>query len=414
MIGSLFSGYGGLDMAAEALGFGPTAWHCEIEPAPARVLAHRWPGVPNLGDITAVDWTQVQPVDVITGGFPCQDISNAGKRAGIEGARSGLWSHYADAVRVLRPRLVLVENVGALLGRGMGRVLGDLAALGYDARWVSVRASDAGAPHGRQRIFIVAADASSEPWRIGDGDDVRARSREVERETTAGRGRAPADTRGEVVGLGAGLRASEHAGQRRGRPCDDAREDAPDADIEGRQGTEPAGRRDVPARCAAPHTEGDGRDEGRTEPARLERRPDAVVGGSAVADAPDADGGRREVGAQQHGAAAQDSADGGPRGRHPDGHSRPADVEWGPYAGAIRRWEHAIGRRAPRPTEPGSQGGERLSSRFVEWMMGLPAGWVCDVPGLTRNEQLKMLGNGVVPQQAILAFTALLTSEVAA
>jgi site-specific DNA-cytosine methylase len=93
---------------------------------------------------------------VLSGGFPCQDISYAGKGEGIDGERSGLWSEYARIIRELRPRYVVVENVAALLGRGMERVLGDLAAIGYDAEWQSIRASDVGAPHRRERIWIVA------------------------------------------------------------------------------------------------------------------------------------------------------------------------------------------------------------------------------------------------------------------
>lgn len=162
-IGSLFSGYGGLDMAAEAVFGGTTAWHSEVDQHASKVLALRWPGVPNLGDIAAVDWSTVEPVDVIAGGFPCQDISSAGRGAGIkEGTRSGLWYRYADAVRVLRPRFVFVENVGALVVRGLDIVLGDLAALGYDAEWTSLRASDVGAPHRRERIFLLAWPAADD------------------------------------------------------------------------------------------------------------------------------------------------------------------------------------------------------------------------------------------------------------
>jgi len=155
--GSLFTGTGALDMAAaEVLGAEP-AWFCDLDPGASALLAHHYPDVPNLGDITAVDWTTVEPVDVLTGGFPCQDISNAGRREGIIGARSGLWSYYADAIRVLRPRYVLIENVAALVVRGLDRVLADLAALGFDAEWATVRASDVGAPHQRERVFIAAA-----------------------------------------------------------------------------------------------------------------------------------------------------------------------------------------------------------------------------------------------------------------
>jgi DNA (cytosine-5)-methyltransferase 1 len=120
-------------------------------------MALRFPDAENLGDITQIDWSSFnERPDIICGGFPCQDISLAGKGAGIDGDRSGLWRCYADAIRVLRPRGVLVENVAALLSRGIDRVLGDLAACGYDAEWDCIPAASVGAPHRRDRIFIVA------------------------------------------------------------------------------------------------------------------------------------------------------------------------------------------------------------------------------------------------------------------
>ena len=154
---SLFSGIGGLDLGLERAGMEIVA-HSEIDPYACRVLKKHWPGVPNLGDITKVEWGEsIGRVDVIAGGFPCQDISLAGKGAGInEGTRSGLWAEYARAIRHIRPRYVIVENVAALLGRGLDRVLGDLASLGYDAEWSMLSACAFGAPHPRERLFIVA------------------------------------------------------------------------------------------------------------------------------------------------------------------------------------------------------------------------------------------------------------------
>lgn len=154
-IGSLFAGIGGFDLAARWMGW-ETAWFSEIDPYASSVLAKHWPGVPNHGDITKIDFTQVEPVDMLCGGFPCQDISNAGKREGIDGERSGLWREYARAIRELRPRYVVVENVAALLARGMGTVLGDLSEVGYDAEWAVLSANDVGAPQLRERVWIVA------------------------------------------------------------------------------------------------------------------------------------------------------------------------------------------------------------------------------------------------------------------
>jgi DNA (cytosine-5)-methyltransferase 1 len=153
----LCTGYGGLDLAVHAVLGGRLVWYAETDRHARTVLAARFPGIPNLGDIRAVDWSQVAPVDVLTAGFPCQNISDAGRREGIHGDKSSLWSAVADAVRVLRPRLVFVENVAALLRRGLDVVQADLAALGYDTSWICLRASDIGAAHRRDRLFLLAA-----------------------------------------------------------------------------------------------------------------------------------------------------------------------------------------------------------------------------------------------------------------
>lgn len=179
-IGSLFSGYGGLDLAVEAFTGGKTVWYCEFDAAPSKILEHNFPGIPNYQDVRSVDWTQIEPVDILTGGFPCQDVSLAGRRAGMmEGTRSGLWSEFANAIDILRPRMVVIENVRGLLSasassdleypdevldeaggkpilNAIATVCGDLADLGYDAEWATVPASEAGAPHRRERVFIVA------------------------------------------------------------------------------------------------------------------------------------------------------------------------------------------------------------------------------------------------------------------
>lgn len=179
-IGSLFSGYGGLDLAVMNVTGATMAWHCEWEDAPSKILEKHFPGVPNYRDVTKVDFTQVEPVDILTGGFPCQDLSLAGKRAGLkDGTRSGLWSEFARAIDELKPKLVVIENVRGLLSakadngmeyneedlatlngrppiRAMGAVLGDLADRGYSAKWTGIRAADAGAAHNRFRVFIIA------------------------------------------------------------------------------------------------------------------------------------------------------------------------------------------------------------------------------------------------------------------
>lgn len=190
-IGALFAGYGGLDRAVSEVTGAELAWVCEWDDAPAKILAHHYPDVPNFCDVSQVDWSSVPPVDILTGGFPCQDVSLAGSRRGLkDGTRSGLWSEFAKAIDVVRPKLVVIENVRGLLSAGaysdvepcawclgddageshlraLGAVLGDLADLGYDARWQGVRAADAGAPHNRFRVFIVAYPGGGRNWGRG-------------------------------------------------------------------------------------------------------------------------------------------------------------------------------------------------------------------------------------------------------
>jgi DNA (cytosine-5)-methyltransferase 1 len=154
-IGSLFSGIGGLERALESLGM-RTTWQVECDGYARSVLWQHWPLVPKYEDVCAVGAAHLCPVDVICGGFPCHGISDAGLRLGLDDPRSGLWREFARIVRELRPRYVFVENVAALRVRGLGRVLGDLAKIGYDAQWDCVRAADVGAPHLRNRLFILA------------------------------------------------------------------------------------------------------------------------------------------------------------------------------------------------------------------------------------------------------------------
>lgn len=154
-VGDLFSGIGGFSLGLERAGM-RTRWFSEVDPYASAVLRKHWADVPNHGDIRNVRRGTVEPVDVLCGGFPCQDISSAGKRAGIDGGRSGLWAEYARVIGELRPRYVIVENVADLLNRGLGRVLGDMAALGYDAEWHCIPASFVGAPQARERVWIVA------------------------------------------------------------------------------------------------------------------------------------------------------------------------------------------------------------------------------------------------------------------
>lgn len=164
-VGSLFSGAGLGDIAAEAVGLSHV-WFCECDPFARAVLERRWPDVPVFHDVRDVHAKSAKRVDIVIGGFPCQDISVGGKGAGITGKRSGLWSQYARIIRELRPRYAVVENVKALLGRGLDRVLGDLAEIGYDAEWDVFPAAAFGAPHLRERVILVAYPEALEGERV--------------------------------------------------------------------------------------------------------------------------------------------------------------------------------------------------------------------------------------------------------
>ena len=164
--GGLFEGYGGTTMAAAlALGELDTRWVSDIKPASVKLLAHRHPEVPNLGDMTEIDWSAAPPVDVLTASWPCQPHSPAGKRLGEADPRA-LWPFVARAVAQTRPAIFLGENVARIASNGeLRRVVRSLAGLGYVGSWRCVRASDLGACHQRNRCFVVAVDPAADAWR---------------------------------------------------------------------------------------------------------------------------------------------------------------------------------------------------------------------------------------------------------
>lgn len=166
----LFAGIGGFSLGLERTGAFKTELFCEIDPFCQKVLRKHWPDVPIHEDITTLHGETGQ-FDVLTGGFPCQDLSYAGKGAGIEGERSGLWSEFARLIREIRPKFIIVENVPALLNRGMGVVLGDLAKGGYDAEWQCLPAAAFGAPHIRDRVWVLAYPRRQLRTVQGDGVD---------------------------------------------------------------------------------------------------------------------------------------------------------------------------------------------------------------------------------------------------
>ena len=186
-IGSLFAGIGGLELGLERAGVGRTVWQVELDPFCRQVLARHWPNATRYEDVTTVDWSTVEPVEVLCGGFPCQPFSSAGARGGVFDPRWG-WPWFAHAIGVLRPRYVVVENVAALTTDPIawGCLLGDLHALGFDAEWEVLPASAFGAPHRRERLFLVAYPA-------GEGLEGRIEpttTRETQRELPCGLGRA--------------------------------------------------------------------------------------------------------------------------------------------------------------------------------------------------------------------------------
>ena len=314
-IGSLFSGYGGLDLAID----GRVEWYSEIEPAACRVLEAHHGDTPNIGNVTqygdcgcaeVIPWDHLPRVDVITAGYPCQPFSQAGKRKGKDDERH-LWPYVRDAIRVLQPAFAVLENVRGHLTLGLDIVLGDLADMGWDARWGVVRASDAGAPHHRARIFIVAyPDSASGETRQHAGHD-------------------GSRIRVESMGFASPTADSDSNGY--GREL---------------------------------HTRGVASVERQNEKtAREQQRTRGEPDTSGVAG-------------------------------------------YGKYQRAIERWEPIVGRRAPAPTMGDRKGRPQLNPVFVEWMMGLDEGWVTG-HGLSRSQELKMLGNGVVPQQARLALSLL-------
>ena len=285
-IGSLCTGYGGLDMAVEAYFNAEMVWCAEIDKYASKLIEQRF-NKPNLGDIKQIKWDEVEPVDILTAGYPCQPFSHAGQRKGTQDERH-IWPYIIEAISRIRPSIVVLENVRGHLSLGFQEVLKDLAQNGYDAKWQIVRASDVGAPHQRARLFIVAY-----PTSIGQPSRITCRS-----ETS--------------------LTRTTHDGCITDTDCNSCTQS----------------RRAI----NSVHIEGEGlrngEDQGQT------------------------------------------------------------------------RHEYGFSLQMDRQTVPSTLDQDRLNVKFVEYMMGLPSGWVTDL-GFTRAQQLKMLGNGVVPQQAYHALELL-------
>jgi DNA (cytosine-5)-methyltransferase 1 len=280
-IGSLCTGYGGLDMAVEAYFGAETVWTSDVDKYASLAIKERLEK-PNIGDLTQVDWSKLERIDILTAGYPCQPFSQAGQRKGTNDKRH-IWPHIAKAISIFRPRIIILENVRGHLSLGFKEVLKDLAQLGYDAKWSIVRASDVGAPHQRARLFIVA----------------------------------------------------------------------------------------YPNRYA--------REESRRTGGNIHESSIEIINGS-----------NREI----NGCGSEDACNPDHKQLSPDGKMSKLGRRFD------TRFEMSM-RSIPDPLENG-----KLNTKFVEYMMGLPEGWVTDLP-ISRAQQFKLLGNGVVPQQAYRALQLL-------
>jgi DNA (cytosine-5)-methyltransferase 1 len=276
-IGSLCTGYGGLDMAVEAYFQAETIWTCEFDKHASKVIEKRI-DKPNYGNLKTTNWDEVEPIDILTAGYPCQPFSQAGLRKGTEDERH-LWPYIKEIIRKLRPSYVILENVRGHFGLGFREVLSGLTAIGYDARWTLIRASEVGAPHRRERLFILAYPNSTR-WPRAKPSDLQTPQPRNSSSTNK------------------------------------------------------------------PFT-----------------------------------------------AYAENRGDGCLLSRIQE-----SDTKLGSSLDAIRS---IYSQEIPPPLDKG-----RLNVQFVEYMMGLPKGWVTDID-LPRSQKLKILGNGVVPQQAYRAIELL-------
>ena len=300
-IGSLCSGYGGLDMAVEAYFNAETVWMCDNDKYASVVIEKRW-GLPNLGNLKEVDWTTVKPIDILTAGYPCQPFSNAGLRKGLNDERH-IWPSIKEIISQLRPNIVILENVRGHLTIGFKEVLQDLTEIGYDAVWAIVRASDVGAPHRRERLFVLAQPSNTNSQRsIIRGQDQAGNQRESQSQSI-GSGEIIADSIGKGLQRDRRQKTGFRSQSIANTYWDEQQGDRPTQRLGSRFNTQ--------------------------SEMRLQRTPN------------------------------------------------PLDLN------------------------------NKLSPKFVEYMMGLPAGWVTDLD-ISRSQQLKLLGNGVVPQQAYKAIKQLM------
>ena len=307
-IGSLCTGYGGLDLAVETFFNAEMVWCAENDKYASKVIEARF-NKPNLGDIKQIDWSSIEPIDIITAGYPCQPFSHAGHRKGENDERH-IWPHILKGISILRPKFIILENVRGHLSLGFKEVLSDLAQNGYDAKWRIVRASDVGAPHQRARLFIIAysnSEGLQRTWHkandFTDGLTSNTNCDACEESRRADR---------EISTKSRGLQAGQDIGQ-----------------------------------------------------ARSEHRCSCKVSCNT--------------------------------NNQYQSYNREMSELGGRFASRCEMSMQDI---------PNALVDDKLNAKFVEYMMGLPGGWVTDLE-LSRSQQLKMLGNGVVPQQAYYALELL-------
>ena len=305
-IGSLCTGYGGLDMAVEAYFNAEMVWCAENDKYASALIEQRF-NKPNLGDIKQIDWDTVKPIDILTAGYPCQPFSHAGQRKGTEDERH-IWPYIIKAISTLRPKYIILENVRGHLSLGFSTVLANLTQIGYDARWQIVRASDVGAPHQRARIFIIAYPTSEGLQRSGWQER--------------------------------GIRSK-----------------------------------------TITHTNSDACQKSRRAVTRIRTTSNGLQTGQD----------KRQT-----------------RSKHRCSCKIVTNTDNTRGIGYVQRLSKRFNSSYDMCLQeiPNTLVGGKLNARFVEYMMGLPVGWVTDLD-LSRSQQLKMLGNGVVPQQAYYALELL-------
>lgn len=484
---STFSGMGGLDIGIrKVFPMAETVAVADIDKGANAVLAYRYPHVPNLGDVSTIDWSEWSSlgIDILAGSFPCQDLSAAGKREGLtKGTRSGLWFELFRACDELRPRYLVAENVPGLLSatsaesrkytaigpkggkknkvtnRAMGIVVKDMISLGYAISWVTVSASDIGAPHKRSRVFMVAfRDAEDVPQY--DRDEVKPTLRLDDDRWIDGNldefgdvwpkcgvaieGTVWSRTLSAQNGTHPRLLGTPQAHDAHGQPGDTFNKKnlvrdvlslfpTPVTNDMGENKTvewwdEWAPRQKSSTGSPAPH--------GRSPSIEVRKLFPTIIASEADWSGPKqrSSSGRPSLSGLMADnqfllptTTAADANASGSAGYGGNTFCTLTDAvvrqpeRWGEYAHAVAQWENAT-RPAPEPTEPTGKGGAaRLSPRFAEWMMGLDDGWITD-PEIWKNwrtssgarrAQIKIAGTGVVPQQCAYALRLILGDEAA-